>query len=59
MSPLGPGWVKILAVFLCDGSVGLDDLSGCDLRFVDLFGSRGLVGRDLRFRGDSAGWGRK
>ncbi len=22
---------------------------GCDLRFVDLFGSRGLKGRDLRF----------
>ncbi len=44
MSPPGPGCVKTLAVFLCDGPVGLDGLSRGVLRFcgfVWLTGSRG------------------
>ncbi len=35
--------------FLWDGPVGLDGSSGCVFGFADLFGSRGLKGRDLPF----------
>ena len=40
---------KRLLLFLCGASLGLDGLSRWFSGFVDLIGSRGLVGRDLRF----------
>ncbi len=55
-SAMGPGCVKTLAIFLCDGPVGLDDLSGCIFRFcrfVCLTGSQGP--RFAAPGGDSAG----
>ena len=39
MSLVGPGRAKKLAVFPCEGLVGLDDLSGCVLRFCVAHGA--------------------
>ena len=59
-SAVGPGCVKTLAIFPCDGPVGLDDLSGCILRFCRFASLTGSGGPDFAVpSGDLAGYGRK
>ncbi len=60
MSALGPACVKTLANFLCDGAVGLDDLSRRVLRFRGFVWLTGSGWPAFAIPcGDLAGYGRK